>query len=224
MTRQIILDTETTGFEPKEGHRIIEIGCVEMINRRLTGHNMHLYLNPDREIDAGATKVHGISSQFLADKPRFVDIVDSLMSYLSGAELVIHNAAFDIGFLNHELILSASYRWQVITDHCTVLDSLQLARDKHRGQRNSLDALCKRYDISNEHRQLHGALLDAELLALVYLALTGGQRQLFSGLDNDGVHDDAAFGKKKTWQRPAQLTVVKATADELAADAAYFSA
>ena len=171
--RQVVLDTETTGLEPKEGHRIIEIGCVEMVDRKLTGNNFHQYLQPDREIDAGAIEVHGITNEFLEDKPRFEDIVEDFTGYLEGAELVIHNAPFDVGFINHELKLSNSGRQ--VSDLCTVLDTLTLARKMHAGQKNNLDALCKRYEIDNTHRQLHGALLDAEILADVYLAMTGGQ-------------------------------------------------
>jgi DNA polymerase-3 subunit epsilon len=170
--RQIVLDTETTGLEPAEGHRIIEIGCVELIERRLTGNDFHRYLQPDREIDAGAEAVHGITNAFLADKPRFAEVVEELVDYCRGAELVIHNAPFDVGFLNHELKL-----WRedapTIEELCGVVDSLVLARKMHPGQRNSLDALCKRYGIDNTHRDLHGALLDAQILADVYLAMTG---------------------------------------------------
>jgi DNA polymerase-3 subunit epsilon len=175
--RQIVLDTETTGLEPAAGHRIIEIGCVELIDRKLTGGRFHVYLNPERDIDAGAVAVHGLSREFLSDKPRFADVAPDLLGYLTGAELIIHNAPFDVGFLNHEL-----RRWGngfgVITDHCSVLDTLVLAKKKHPGQRNSLDALCKRYGVNNSHRDLHGALLDAEILAEVYLAMTGGQTLL----------------------------------------------
>jgi DNA polymerase-3 subunit epsilon len=175
--RQIVLDTETTGLDPASGHRIIEIGCVELLNRKLTGNRFHVYLNPDREIDAGAVEVHGLSMAFLADKPRFPDIAPDLLEFLKGAELIIHNAPFDIGFLNHELRL-LGHSWSDITEYCTVLDTLVLAKKKHPGQRNNLDALCKRYSVDNSHRDLHGALLDAEILAEVYLAMTGGQTWL----------------------------------------------
>jgi DNA polymerase-3 subunit epsilon len=175
--RQIVLDTETTGLDPATGHRVIEIGCVEIIDRKLTGSRFHVYLNPERDIDAGAVAVHGLSSKFLADKPRFAAIAADLLDYVKGAELVIHNAPFDVGFLNHELrLLSGECRR--ITEYCTVLDTLALAKKKHPGQRNNLDALCKRYSINNSHRDLHGALLDAEILAEVYLAMTGGQTLL----------------------------------------------
>ncbi|STX51325.1 DNA polymerase III subunit epsilon [Legionella busanensis] len=175
--RQIVLDTETTGIDPQNGHRIIEIGCVELIDRKLTGNNYHVYLNPEREVDEGAFKVHGISTEFLADKPKFCDVVEELIAFIKDAELIIHNAAFDIGFLNAELTL-LKHPHQM-HKYCKVLDTLLLAREKHPGQRNSLDALCKRYEIDNSNRQLHGALLDAEILALVYLAMTGGQTSLF---------------------------------------------
>jgi DNA polymerase-3 subunit epsilon len=178
--RQVVLDTETTGLEPNDGHRVIEIGCVEMENRRLTGNSLHLYLNPEREIDAGALAVHGISSEFLADKPTFDKVVDEFLAFVDGAELVIHNAPFDVGFLNHELRRLGT-RYGTIEQRCGVLDTLVMARQKHPGQKNSLDALCRRYFVENGHRELHGALLDAEILADVYLAMTGGQTRLFSG-------------------------------------------
>lgn len=185
--RQIVLDTETTGINPKEGHRIIEIGCVEMINRRFTHNRFHVYLNPDREIDAGAIEVHGITNEFLRDKPRFVDIVEDFMTFIAGAELIIHNAPFDVGFINHELGLLGRGD-HVLASHCQVFDTLAFARQKHPGARNSLDALCKRYGIDNSHRELHGALLDAEILADVYLLMTGGQASLLdehSDLDKE---------------------------------------
>ncbi len=174
--RQIFLDTETTGLEPSLGHRIIEIAAVEMINRRFTGNHYHCYLNPDREIDAGAQQVHGISAEFLQDKPRFKDVVDEFIEYVNGAELIIHNAPFDIGFLNHELGMLARER---IGRFCpSVIDTLKMAKELHPGQKNNLDALCRRYQVDNSARTLHGALLDAELLAEVYLALTRGQETL----------------------------------------------
>ncbi len=179
--RQVVLDTETTGLEPKQGHRIIEIGCVELVNRRLTDNHYHQYLQPDREIDAGALEVHGISNEFLADKPRFEDIMDDFLDYIRGAELIIHNAPFDVGFINHELKMVLSHGG-VLEDLCTITDSLQMARKRYPGQKNSLDSLCRRLEIDNSHRTLHGALLDSEILAEVYLALTGGQ----TGLDLDG--------------------------------------
>src|SRR5210317_373893 len=160
--RQIVLDTETTGLEPSDGHRIIEIGCVELVGRRLTGNSFHQYLQPDREIDAGAMEVHGITNEFLADKPRFSDIVEDFVRYIEGAELVIHNAPFDVGFINHELKLCE--QGQQVSELCSVLDTLTMARKMHPGQQNNLDALCRRYEIDNTHRDLHGALLDAEIL------------------------------------------------------------
>ena len=175
--RQIALDTETTGIGHEFGHRIIEIGCVELINRRLTGQTYHVYLNPQRLVDEAAFKVHGISDHFLKDKPEFSSVCHEFMQFIDNAELIIHNAAFDVGFLNAELQrVNASHR---IEDKCNVVDTLLLARKKHPGQRNNLDALCKRYDIDNTHRQLHGALLDAQILAHLYLAMTGGQTDLF---------------------------------------------
>lgn len=175
--RQVVLDTETTGINPREGHKIIEIGCVELINRKLSQNRFHVYLNPDREIDAGAIEVHGITNEFLIDKPRFADVVEDFIAFVEGAELIIHNAPFDVGFLNHELSLlnNESRRIEAIS---TVFDTLSYARKKHPGARNSLDALCKRYSIDNSHRELHGALLDAEILADVYLLMTGGQASL----------------------------------------------
>ncbi len=177
MSRQIVLDTETTGLEPSQGHRIIEIGCVEMINRRLTDNHWHHYIKPDRPVDDGAFEVHGISNEFLADKPRFDELVDDFLAYIDGAELVIHNAPFDVGFLNHEIKLLDEPR-PLITEVCSVLDTLVMARQKHPGQKNNLDALCRRYEIDNSHRTLHGALLDSEILAEVYLLMTGGQTAL----------------------------------------------
>ncbi|MES2204726.1 MAG: DNA polymerase III subunit epsilon [Pseudomonadota bacterium] len=178
MSRQIILDTETTGLRPEEGHRIIEIGAVEIIDRRFTKNDRHIYINPERPIDEGAFKVHGISTQFLSDKPVFADIAEDFLDYIKGAELIIHNAPFDLNFLDHE------YRWlnknySKIHQYCGIIDTLVMARKRHAGQRNSLDALCKRYEINNTHRQLHGARLDALLLAEVFLRMTGGQNSLF---------------------------------------------
>ena len=175
--RQIVLDTETTGLEHRQGHRIIEIGCVELINRKLTGNNYHVYLNPQREIDQGAIEVHGITNEFLADKPLFEDVYLKMMEYLAGAELVIHNATFDVGFLDAELE-RANPQTAKIYDVCGVHDTLGQARKLFPGQRNDLDSLCRRFEINNSHRELHGALLDAEILADVYLAMTGGQTML----------------------------------------------
>lgn len=173
--RQIVLDTETTGLDPKQGHRIIEIGCVELVNRKLTGRHYHQYINPQREVDEGAIEVHGLTNEFLSDKPLFAQIVQDFWEFARGAELVIHNAPFDMGFLNHEFAMLGMTQ---LTTECGVLDTLALARDKHPGQKNSLDALCKRYGVDNSHRDLHGALLDSEILADVYLLMTGGQTAL----------------------------------------------
>lgn len=214
MTRQIILDTETTGLEANLGHRIIEVGCVEMRSRRITGNNFWTYLNPEREIDAAAQEVHGISRQFLADKPKFADIAGQLWKYIEGAELVIHNASFDIGFLNAEFARLGHGR---VEEVCKVTDTLLMARQMHPGQKASLDALCKRYSIDNSGRNLHGALLDAQLLAEVYLAMTGGQATL--GLDagpstakaNFVVQDEDAISAV------LPLRVIRADEDELQA-------
>lgn len=174
--RQVVLDTETTGISPEEGHRIIEIGCVELSDRRLTGRHFHTYLNPARAVDEGAFRVHGISTEFLQDKPLFAEKAQEFWDFIEGAELIIHNAPFDVGFLRAEL---KAISWGMsLEESCTVFDTLVYARQAHPGQRNSLDALCKRYDIDNSNRQLHGALLDAEILAKVYLAMTGGQGSL----------------------------------------------
>jgi len=188
--RQIVLDTETTGLEPEEGHRIIEIGALEMIERRQTGRSFHVYINPGRDVEDGAMAVHGITNEFLSDKPRFSDLANDFIEFIRDAELIIHNAPFDVGFLNAELArLSSPAR---VEEHATILDTLPLARELHPGQRVSLDALCKRYDVDNSGRDLHGALLDSELLAEVYLAMTGGQVDL--ALDLSGDHDGGDAG------------------------------
>jgi DNA polymerase-3 subunit epsilon len=217
--RQIVLDTETTGLEWEQDHRIIEIGCVELIGRRYTGNNFHQYLQPDRTIDAGAVEVHGITNEFLRDKPRFVDIVDDLMQYLQGAELIIHNAPFDVGFLNHELRRCDS-PYGKLADHCSVIDSLVMARKKHPGQRNSLDALCSRYQIDNSKREKHGALLDAEILADVYLAMTGGQRSLLLETQDDSNRLNA-LEMSETLAQFSDLPVIRASQAELAAHEKY---
>lgn len=211
--RQIVLDTETTGLEYSRGDRVIEIGCVEMVSRKLTGRRFHRYINPEREIEAGAMAVHGITNEFLADKPRFADIVDEFIDYVSGAQLVIHNAAFDVGFLDHELQLAG--RPTLADLVASVVDSLRLAKELHPGRRNSLDALCERYAVSNAHRTLHGALLDAELLAEVYLGMTRGQESLIMELAPAAAAGDAMA---TAGARPA-LKVMRASADELAAHA-----
>jgi DNA polymerase III subunit epsilon len=214
ITRQIVLDTETTGFDPKKGHRLIEIGCVELINRRLTGHHFHYYFNPDREIDAGALAVHGITNEFLRDKPRFKDKVSEMFSYLEGAELIIHNAPFDLGFLQSELELTGNSHPNMAETY-SVVDTLLMARQLHPGQKNNLDALCKRYHIDNSQRALHGALLDAEILAQVYLAMTGGQTSLFTGdAPTHTEHAERAVLKQLGEQKSYQLKVIKAREDE----------
>ncbi|MAA73928.1 MAG: DNA polymerase III subunit epsilon [Salinisphaeraceae bacterium] len=219
--RQIVLDTETTGLEVEEGHRIIEVGCVEVMGRRLTGNDLHLFINPKREVDAGAVAVHGITNEFLQDKPLFEDVAEQLLDYLKGAELVIHNAAFDVGFLDAEF-----QRWRSGADSietlCTVTDTLAEARRRHPGQRNSLDALCKRYEIDNSQRDLHGALLDAQLLAEVYLGMTGGQIMIDmeSAAGDESADADGVTGPSRVTldRRPP---VVRASADEAAAHEAF---
>ena len=187
--RQVVLDTETTGLEWKKGNRVVEIGCVELIERRPTGRTWQQYLHPDREFEPGAQEVTGLTLEFLADKPRFHEVVDQFLAFIDGAELVIHNAAFDVGFLDNELAMLGP-QYGRLTDRATVLDSLELARQRFPGQRNSLDALCKRLGVDNTHRHLHGALLDAQLLAEVYLALTSGQGEIGFG----GAGEDSAAG------------------------------
>lgn len=208
--RQIVLDTETTGLDPKQGHRIIEIGCVEMIERRLTGNNFHQYLQPDRRIDPGAIEVHGITNEFLTDKPRYKDVIEDLMAYLEGAELIIHNAPFDVGFLDAEAARLSG--WGSLDRYCTILDTLVMAREKHPGQRNSLDALCTRYDVDNAHREKHGALLDAEILADVYLAMTGGQKTLSLDVDSG---EGGVAGIRRLSKDRGPLRIVMATDQEL---------
>jgi len=215
-TRQIVLDTETTGLEPSQGHRIIEIGCVEMINRRLTGNNYHQFLQPDREIDEGAQAVHGISNESLADKPRFGDVVKDFIEYLDGAELIIHNAPFDVGFINHELNMCGEEYGKVAT-YCTVIDTLVMARKMRPGRKNNLDVLCKEYEVNNAHRELHGALLDAELLAEVYLRMTGGQSALLlDSEDTSGSSASSAHVKKLSADRKP-IRVIKASDEEMQA-------
>lgn len=213
--RQVVLDTETTGLDPAQGHRVIEIGCVEIVNRKLTNKHFHCYLNPDREIDAAAIEVHGITSAFLADKPRFYQLEQEFLDFVRGAELVIHNAPFDIGFLDAELARSDAGNQQM-SAHCGVLDSLLLAREKHPGQRNNLDALCKRYGIDNTQRTLHGALLDAEILADLYLVMTSGQRDLLLG-DEDNEADESSRASRRGQVARPSLRVVSASAEEITA-------
>lgn len=219
--RLVVLDTETTGMPVTDGHRIVEIGCVEVIGRRLTGRHYHVYLQPDREVDEGAIAVHGITNEFLADKPRFREVADEFFEFIKGAQLIIHNAAFDIGFINNEFALLGQQDRSEITDHCSVLDTLLMARERHPGQRNSLDALCKRYGVDNSGRDLHGALLDAEILADVYLTMTGGQTNLSlagEGEGSDGGRRQATPIRRLAAGRPA-TPVLRASTEELAAHA-----
>ena len=225
--RQIILDTETTGLEPSEGHRIIEIGCVELINRRASNNRYQQYINPGREIDQGAMEVHGITNEMLTDKPKFADIAKDLLEFIKDAELIIHNAPFDIGFLNNELSVMANGKAPLrVEDFCTVVDTLKLARGMHPGQKNDLDSLCRRYNVDNSHRTLHGALLDAEILADVYLAMTGGQTGLFedthSHLKNATATNVVTPSdiRRLDPNRP-KLPVIPASAEELAAHQAW---
>ncbi|MCG5511756.1 DNA polymerase III subunit epsilon [Ectothiorhodospira shaposhnikovii] len=219
--RIVILDTETTGLEPSDGHRIIEIGCVEMVRRRHTSRHYHQYLQPDREVDAGAVEVHGITNEFLADKPRFADVVEDFIEFVRGSELIIHNAPFDVGFINHELS-RLDGDWGRLEDYCTITDSLAMARKMHPGQRNSLDALCKRYQIDNSGRELHGALLDARILAEVYLAMTGGQKSLSLGMESEGQGGASADTRIRRLpvDRPP-LAVIRPTEAEQEAHEAY---
>jgi DNA polymerase III subunit epsilon len=222
--RQIVLDTETTGLEPSEGHRIIEIGCVELLNRRFTGNTYHQYIKPDREIDAAAIEIHGITNESLADKPVFAEVAKEFLEFVGGAELIIHNAAFDVGFINHELARASNETTSAEPDAppahieqlCTVIDSLVLARSLHPGQKNDLDSLCRRYGVDNSQRTFHGALLDAEILADVYLAMTGGQTTLF-----EDPHAASAAGGweselKRIHDKPPLLVIVASETDQAA--------
>ncbi len=208
--RQIVLDTETTGIDPNDGHRIIEIGCVEVVEREITGRNYHVYINPEREVEAEAITVHGITNEFLADKPTFADIADEFFEFIKGAELVIHNAAFDVGFMDAEFARLKPAR--KTADHCTIVDTLAIARAKHPGQKNSLDALCKRYGVDNSNRELHGALLDAEILADVYLLMTGGQTALSLDAGTEGSGGIGGI-RRLSADRP-KLVVRRATTEE----------
>ena len=214
--RQIVLDTETTGLDPQQGHRIIEIGCVELVDRRPTGKVFHRYLNPERSIEFGAEQVHGLSVEKLADKPRFAEIAGELVEYLSGAELIIHNADFDVGFLNAEFARLPDTAY-VVDKLCSVTDTLALARRIHPGQRNSLDALCKRYEVDNSRREYHGALLDAQLLAEVYLGMTGGQTSIL--LEEIETARAVASGRLQSLLSAARPLVLRATAEEESAHA-----
>jgi len=210
--RQVVLDTETTGLDPNKGHRIIEIGCVELIDRKRTGNELHQYLQPDRKIDAGAIEVHGITNEFLQDKPKFEDIVDDFLAYIKDSQLIIHNAPFDVGFINNELSLSGRELGET-AQYCEVVDSLVMARRMRPGQKNSLDALCRHFNIDNSQRDFHGALLDAELLAEVYLALTGGQSALFQESDSGHRSHAEKVIRKLDTKRPL-LSIIQATAEE----------
>ncbi len=225
--RQVVLDTETTGLSTSQGHRIIEMGCIEMVNRRLTGREFHRFLNPDRDIDEGAEAVHGISRAQLETEPRFHEVVDEFLDFVRDAELIIHNADFDVGFLEHELRLMEHAK-PTVADHCTVLDTLTLAREIHPGQRNSLDALCKRYEVDASKRDVHGALIDSELLARVYLAMTGGQSSLLLddekmdlgnrlAADTKGGFEHAPAVRTAADGATYSLTVIEPSADEVAA-------
>jgi DNA polymerase-3 subunit epsilon len=209
--RQVVLDTETTGLEVRQGHRLVEIACVEMVERRLTGRQYQTYLNPDRAIDEGARLVTGIEDEFLLDKPRFDEVADEFLAFIDGAELVIHNASFDIGFLNAELARLGNGAGQ-IGDRCSVLDTLAMARERYPGQRNSLDALCKRLGVDNSRRDLHGGLIDAQLLADVYLAMTSGQVAFDLGFEDAEQHDAVIAAPVVLRARPR---VLHASADEL---------
>lgn len=222
--RQIVLDTETTGTEVNQGHRIIEIGCVELVNRRFTGNVFHKYINPQRASDVAAFAVHGIKDEFLATQPLFQEISEQLIDFLKDAELIIHNAPFDVAFLNQELKLISKTAIQ-ITDYCTILDTLPLARRLHPGQRNSLDALCKRYNVDNSQRNYHGALLDAQLLAQVYLAMTGGQTSLFAEMHE--VKEISITSSQSAViianSQSISSRIIRADANELAEHTAYLS-
>ena len=228
--RQIVLDTETTGLEPQEGHRIIEIGCVELVNRKITGNRYHVYINPDRIIDKGAVDIHGLDNEFLKDKPLFEQIAAGFIGFVEDAELIIHNAPFDVGFINAELQRLEEKRLppekRNIAGFCAILDTLALAKKKHPGQRNSLDALCKRYNVSNSHREFHGALLDAEILAEVYLAMTGGQSELLLevGIGQEDAKLGTPTGLKSFRRSPAKLAVIYCSGPEQAAHEARLDA
>lgn len=212
--RLVVLDTETTGLNPQEGHRIIEIGCVEVIKRRLTGKRFHAYINPNREIDAGAIEVHGITNEFLQDKPHFKDVANDFVAFIKDAELIIHNAPFDVGFINHEF---SHINLGVVTTFSSVFDTLAYARKKHPGQRNSLDALCKRYGVDNSHRDLHGALLDAEILADVFLMMTGGQSSLIEEEQTSSAQLQANQQNRIEFVNRPPLTVIACSDEDLLA-------
>ncbi|QRY77087.1 DNA polymerase III subunit epsilon [Pseudomonas sp. PDNC002] len=218
--RSVVLDTETTGMPVTDGHRIIEIGCVELEGRRLTGRHFHVYLQPDREIDEGAIAVHGITNDYVKDMPRFREVANDFFEFINGAQLIIHNAAFDVGFINNEFALIGQSERAEVSDYCSILDTLLMARERHPGQRNNLDALCKRYGVDNSGRDLHGALLDAEILADVYLAMTGGQTSLSlagNGADTDGSGRATATAIRRLAAERSLTRVIRATDEELEA-------
>lgn len=218
--RQIILDTETTGIDPKQGHRIIEIGCVELVDRKLTHQHFHQYIHPEREVEQEAIDVHGITNEFLKDKPVFGEVVEAFMHFVSGAELIIHNAPFDVGFINHELSQLPKNSWGKLEDHCKITDTLKMARKTYPGQRNSLDALCKRLGVDNSGRTLHGALLDSEILADVYLMMTGGQVTL--SLASESSEQKQNFIRQSLDKR-APLRVIQANQHELSEHQDYLA-
>ena len=217
--RQVVLDTETTGLEPERGHRVIEVGAVEIVDRRLTGRHLQLYMNPEREIDDAAFEIHGLDANALADKPKFAEVVGEFLQFVEDAEVIIHNAPFDTSFIDYELSMLDRQDAKSMEALCTITDSLALARRKHPGQKNSLDALCRRYGVDNSARELHGALLDAEILADVYLAMTGGQMSLFGDESSRLEHADDEFLRLPEDRPP--LPVLLATAEELSAHEAY---
>ena len=219
--RQVVLDTETTGLSPELGHRILEIGCVEIVDRKLTRRHYHQYINPQREIDDGALEVHGITQEFLKDKPVFKDIFSPFLEYVKGAELIIHNAPFDVAFINREMGL-ISPQLGKITDYCSIVDSLELARNKHPGQKNNLDALCKRYMVDNSQRDLHGALLDSEILADVYLLMTAGQVTLGLG-EVESNSGEEGTGIRRVSKARGKLKVIKAAEAEVARHRKFLS-
>jgi DNA polymerase III subunit epsilon len=220
MLKQIILDTETTGLDPKSGHRVIEIGCIEIINRKFTGEQFHVYLNPDRESDDGALAIHGLTTEFLSDKPRFSDVYEDFIHFINDSELLIHNAEFDIKFLDHEIKLLSKDLPNISSCVSKVTDTLQIAREKHPGQRNSLDALVKRYEIGGYDRELHGALLDSQILGDVYLSMTGGQSALdFTQTSNQELSENNQ--EKSNVQSSLNLKVVELNEEELTAHREY---
>jgi len=222
--RLVVLDTETTGMPVTDGHRIIEIGCIELIGRRVSGQQFHCFLQPEREVDEGARQVHGMDNEFLRDKPKFAEVADEFFAFIEGAQLVIHNAQFDLGFIRNEFALIGQLERAEVENHCTVIDTLQLARERHPGQRNNLDALCKRYGIDNSGRELHGALLDASLLADVYLAMTGGQASLLQATQSElggQANRQNSIRRLPPERRPTK--VLLASAQELAEHEAYLA-